>query len=174
MGLHRVRHDWSNLAAAAEYIMQNAGLDEAQAGIKIARRNINNLRYADDTTLMAEREELKTSWWKWKRACEILAQIIMHVMTSGQPPLSPFLTAGGWGMSSPWGKLISQVQKKKNKAGNQMLQFLSSELLHVIFSPPRRPSIISWSSAHPPSVKLLLQKPLLSLLFSIPSVTIHL
>ena len=43
----------------AEYIMQNAGLDEAQAGIKIARRNINNLRYADDTTLMAESEELE-------------------------------------------------------------------------------------------------------------------
>ena len=41
----------------AEYIMLNAGLDEAQAGIKIARRNINNLRYADDTTLMAESEE---------------------------------------------------------------------------------------------------------------------
>ena len=41
----------------AEYIMQNARLDEAQAGIKIARRNINNLRYADDTTLMAESEE---------------------------------------------------------------------------------------------------------------------
>ena len=41
----------------AEYIMKNAGLDEAQAGIKIARRNINNLRYADDTTLMAEKEE---------------------------------------------------------------------------------------------------------------------
>ena len=39
----------------AEHIMQNSGLDEAQAGIKIARRNINNLRYADDTTLMAER-----------------------------------------------------------------------------------------------------------------------
>ena len=39
------------------YIMRNAGLDEAQAGIKIARRNINNLRYADDTTLMAESEE---------------------------------------------------------------------------------------------------------------------
>ena len=38
----------------AEYIMQNAGLDESQAGIKIARRNINNLRYADDTSLMAE------------------------------------------------------------------------------------------------------------------------
>ena len=41
----------------AEYIMQNAGLDEVEAGIKIARRNINNLRYADDTTLMAESEE---------------------------------------------------------------------------------------------------------------------
>ena len=41
----------------AEYIKRNAGLDEAQAGIKIARRNINNLRYADDTTLMAESEE---------------------------------------------------------------------------------------------------------------------
>ena len=45
----------------AEYIMRNAGLDEAQAGIKVAGRNINNLRYADDTTLMAEsEEELKT------------------------------------------------------------------------------------------------------------------
>ena len=40
-----------------EYIMRNAGLDEAQTGVKIAGRNINNLRYADDTTLMAEREE---------------------------------------------------------------------------------------------------------------------
>ena len=45
----------------AEYIMRNSGLDEAQSGIKISRRNINNLRYADDTTLMAESEEaLKT------------------------------------------------------------------------------------------------------------------
>ena len=41
----------------AEYIIQNAGLDEAQSGIKIARRNISNLRYTDDTTLMAESEE---------------------------------------------------------------------------------------------------------------------
>ena len=41
----------------AEYIMQNSGLNEAEAGIKTARRNINNLRYADDTTLMEEREE---------------------------------------------------------------------------------------------------------------------
>ena len=45
----------------AEYIMRNIGLDEAQAGIKIAGRNINNLRYADDTTLMAESEEKRKS-----------------------------------------------------------------------------------------------------------------
>ena len=44
----------------AEYIMRNAGLDEAQVGIKIARRNISNLRYADDTTLMAKSKELKS------------------------------------------------------------------------------------------------------------------
>ena len=53
----------------AEYIMRNAGLEEAQAGIKIARRNINNLRYADDTTLMAEsEEELKNLLMKVKEA----------------------------------------------------------------------------------------------------------
>ena len=44
-----------------EYIMRNAGLDEAQAGIKIAGRNVNNLRYADDTTRMAETKELRAS-----------------------------------------------------------------------------------------------------------------
>ena len=49
------------------YIMRNVGLEEAQAGIKILRRNINNLRYADDTTLMAEsEEELKSLWMKVK------------------------------------------------------------------------------------------------------------
>ena len=54
--------------------MQNAGLDEAQARVKIAGRNINNLRYADDTTLIAEsKEELKASWWKWKRRGKKLA-----------------------------------------------------------------------------------------------------
>ena len=47
----------------AEYIMRNAGLEEAQAGIKTARRNTNNLRYADDTTLMAEGEEELKSYW---------------------------------------------------------------------------------------------------------------
>ena len=55
----------------AEYIMRNAGLDEAQAGIQIARRNINNLRYADDTTLMAEsEEELKKILMKVKEESE--------------------------------------------------------------------------------------------------------
>ena len=54
----------------AEYIMRNAGLDEAQAGIKIAGRSINNLRYADDTTLMAESEELKSLLIKVKGESE--------------------------------------------------------------------------------------------------------
>ena len=53
-----------------EYIMRNARLDEAQAGTKIARRNINNLRYADDTTLMAESEELKSLLMKVKEEGE--------------------------------------------------------------------------------------------------------
>ena len=54
-----------------EYIVRNAGLDEAQAGIEIAGRNINNLRYADDTTLMAEsKEELKSLLMKVKEESE--------------------------------------------------------------------------------------------------------
>ena len=58
----------------SEYIMRNAMLDEAQAVIKIARRNINNLRYADDTTLMAESEdELKSLLMKVKEETEKLA-----------------------------------------------------------------------------------------------------
>ena len=55
----------------AEYIMRNAGLDEAQPGIKISRRNINNLRHADDTTLLAEsKEELKSLLMKVKEESE--------------------------------------------------------------------------------------------------------
>ena len=57
----------------AEYIMRNAGLEEAQAGIKIPRRNINNLRYADDTTLMAESKELKSLLMKVKEESKNLA-----------------------------------------------------------------------------------------------------
>ena len=54
----------------AVYIMRNSGMDEAQAGIKISRRNINNLRYTDDTTLMAESEELKSLLMKMKEESE--------------------------------------------------------------------------------------------------------
>ena len=57
----------------AEYIIRNARLDEAQAGIKTAGRNINNLRYADDTTLMAESEELKSLLMKVKEESEKVA-----------------------------------------------------------------------------------------------------
>ena len=72
----------------AEYIMRNAGLDEAQAGIKITRRNINNLRYADDTTLMAEsEEELKNLLMKVKEESEKVGLKLniqkMKIMASG-------------------------------------------------------------------------------------------
>ena len=67
--------------------MRNAGLDEAQAGIKIARRNINNLRYADDTTLMAESEELKSLLRKVKEESEKVVLILniqkTNIMASG-------------------------------------------------------------------------------------------
>ena len=72
----------------AKYIMRNAGLDEAQAGIKIAGRNINNLRYADDTTLMAESEqELKSLLMKVKEESKKLGLKLniqkMKIMASG-------------------------------------------------------------------------------------------
>ena len=71
----------------AEYIMRNARLDEAQAGIKIARRNINNLRYADDTTLMVESKELKSLLIKVKEETEKAGLKLniqkVKIMTSG-------------------------------------------------------------------------------------------
>ena len=67
----------------AEYIMQNARLDEAQAGMKIAGRNINNLRYADDTTLMAENEEE-------------LKSLLMKVKEESERPNSTFKTLRSW------------------------------------------------------------------------------
>ena len=76
MGLQRVEHYWATelnwtVYLDAEYIMQNARLDEAQTGIKITGRNINNFRYADDTTLMAEsEEELKSLLMKMKEESE--------------------------------------------------------------------------------------------------------
>ena len=76
----------------AEHIMQNSRLDEAQAGIKIARRNINNLRYSDDTTLMAEGEEkLKSLLMKVKeeseKACLKFNIQKTKIMASG--PITP-------------------------------------------------------------------------------------
>ena len=71
----------------AGYIMRDAGLDEAQAGIKISGRNINNLRYADDTTLVAESEELKSLLMKVKEESENVGLKLkiqkMKIMASG-------------------------------------------------------------------------------------------
>ena len=67
--------------------MRNAGLEEAQTVIKVAGRNINNLRYADDTTLMTEsEEELKSLWWKWKRSEKVGLKLNIQktkIMASG-------------------------------------------------------------------------------------------
>ena len=80
----------------AEYIMWNAGLEEAQAGIKIARRNNNNLRYADDTTLMAESEELKSLLMKVKEESEKVGLELniqkTKIMASG--PITSWQTDG--------------------------------------------------------------------------------
>ena len=77
----------------AEYIMRNAGLEESQAGIKIARRNINNFRYADDTTIMAEsEEELKSLLMKVKEESEKVCLKLniqkTKIMASG--PITPW------------------------------------------------------------------------------------
>ena len=75
------------METGTEYIMRNAGLDEAQAGVKIAGRNINNLRYADDTTLTAEsEEELKSLLMKVKESEKVGLKINIQktkIMASG-------------------------------------------------------------------------------------------
>ena len=81
----------------AEYIMRNAGLEEAQAGIKIGRRNISNLTYADGTTLMAESEELKSLLMKVKEESEALGLKLniqkTNIMASG--PITSWEIDGG-------------------------------------------------------------------------------
>ena len=138
MGSHRVRHDWSDLAAAAaadmeqrtgsklgkeyvkavhylvqdvqEYILWNAELGEAQARIKIARRNINNLRYADDTTLMAENEEeLKSLLMKVKEESE-KAGLKLNIQKTNIMASSPI-------MANRWG----------NKGNSDRLYYLGSQ-----------------------------------------------
>ena len=83
----------------AEYIMRNAGLEEAQAGIKIARRNINNLRYADDTTLMAESKELKSLLMKVKEESGKSQFKAQHSENSDHGIQSHHFMANTWGNS---------------------------------------------------------------------------
>ena len=91
------------LSLYAENIMRNAGLDEAQAGIKIAGRNINNLRYADDTTLMAEsEEELKSLLMKMKEKSE---KVGLKLKTQDHGIWSHHFTANRWGNSGNGGRL---------------------------------------------------------------------
>ena len=79
--------------------MRNAGLEEAQAGIKIARRNINNLRYEDDTTLMAEsEEELKSFLMKVKGECKSLLKA-QHSENEDHGIWSHHFMGNGWGNS---------------------------------------------------------------------------
>ena len=81
----------------AEYIMRNSGLDEAQAEIKTARRNINNLRYADDTTLMAEtEEELKSLLMRVKKESEkaLLKFNIQKTKTIASSPITSWQVEG--------------------------------------------------------------------------------
>ena len=85
--------------------MRNAGLDEAQAGIKIARRNINNLRYADDTTLMAEsEEELKSLLMKVKEESEKvgLKLNIQKIKIMASSPITLWQIDGGNSGNSGW------------------------------------------------------------------------
>ena len=82
----------------AEYIMRNAGLEEAQAGIKIAGKNINNLRYSDDTTLMAEsEEELKSLLMKVKEESEKVGLKLNYSENEDHGIRSHHFMANRWG-----------------------------------------------------------------------------
>ena len=84
----------------AEYIMRNAGLEEAQAGIKIAGRNINNLRYADDTTLMADsEEELKSLLMNVKEESEKVGLKVQHSENEDHGICSHHFMVNRWGNS---------------------------------------------------------------------------
>ena len=82
----------------AEYIMRNAGLKEAQAGIKIARRDVNNLIYADDTTLMAESEKLKSLLMKVKEESEKVG-LKLNIQKTKIPHLVHHFIGNRWGNS---------------------------------------------------------------------------
>ena len=90
----------------AEYIMRNAGLEEAKAGIKIVGRNINNLRYADDTTLMAEtEEELKSLLMKVKEESEKVGLKLKHSENEDHGIWSHHFMGNRWGNSGNSGRL---------------------------------------------------------------------
>ena len=94
------------LKVYAEYIMRNSGLEEAQAGIKIAGRNINNLRYADDTTLMAESEEnLKSLLMKVKEESEKVGLKVNIQKNEDHGIWSHHFMANRWGKSGNSGRL---------------------------------------------------------------------
>ena len=94
----------------ADYIMQNAGLDEAQAGIKIARRNINNLRYADDTTLMVEsEEELKSLLMKVKEESDKVG-LKLNIQKTDHGIWSHHFMANRWGNSGNSERLWGELQ----------------------------------------------------------------
>ena len=105
MGLHTVGHDLSDLAAAAEYIMRNTGLDEAQVGTKTAGRNTNNLRYADDNTLMAEsEEELKSLLMKVNEESE-KAGLKLNIQKTKIMASGPITSWHKWGNNGNSGRL---------------------------------------------------------------------
>ena len=88
-----------------KYIMRNAGLDEAQAGIKIAQRNINNCRYTDDTTLMAESEEELKSLLKVKEESKKSWLETQHSKHEDHGILSHHFMANRWGNNGNSGRL---------------------------------------------------------------------
>ena len=100
IGKEYIKAVYCHPALYAEYIMRTAGLDEAQAGIKIAGRNVNNLRYADDTTLMAEsKEELKSLLMKVKEESEKVGLMLSIQKTKIMAHWSHCFMANRWGNS---------------------------------------------------------------------------
>ena len=89
--------------------MRNAGVDEAQAGVKIARRNINNLRYADDTSLTAESEELKSLLMKVKEESEKVGFKTQHSKNKDHVIQSHHFMANRWGKSENSDRLGSKI-----------------------------------------------------------------
>ena len=105
-------YDFFEFNLYAEYIMRNAGLEETQAGIKIARRNINNLKYADDITLMTEsKEELKSLLMKVKEETEKSGLKLNNQKNEDHGIQSHHFIANRWGNSGNSDRLFSWAPK---------------------------------------------------------------